>query len=37
LFVEARIDRLGGSIAFTSAVVTDESGIILARAVHTPD
>jgi uncharacterized protein (TIGR00369 family) len=34
-FVEARIDRLGGSVAFTSAVVTDESGTILARAVHT--
>ena len=33
--VEARIDRLGHSIAFTSAVVMNEKGEICAKAVHT--
>lgn len=33
--VEARIDRLGRNVAFTSAVVMNEKGEICARAVHT--
>jgi acyl-coenzyme A thioesterase PaaI-like protein len=32
---EARIDRLGRSIAFTSAVVMNEKGEICAKAVDT--
>lgn len=34
-FVEARVDRLGGSIAFSSAVMTDETGAVLAKATQT--
>lgn len=33
--VEARIDRMGGSIVFTSAVMMNETGDVLAKAVHT--
>ncbi len=33
--VEARIDRLGKSIAFTSAVLLNDKGEICAKAVHT--
>jgi uncharacterized protein (TIGR00369 family) len=35
VLVEARIDRMGRSVAFTSAVVLNEKGEVLARAVHT--
>jgi uncharacterized protein (TIGR00369 family) len=35
LVVEARIDRLGKSIAFTSAVLLNEKGEVCAKAVHT--
>lgn len=33
--VEARIDRMGKTIAFTSAVALNERGEVCARAVHT--
>lgn len=33
--VEARIERLGRSVAFTSAVAFSENGDVLAKAVHT--
>ena len=33
--VEARIDKLGRNIAFTSAVLMNEKGEICAKAVHT--
>jgi uncharacterized protein (TIGR00369 family) len=35
LIVEARIDRLGKSIAFTSAVLMNNRGEVYAKAVHT--
>jgi uncharacterized protein (TIGR00369 family) len=35
LIVEARIDRLGRSIAFTSALLLNEKGEVCAKAVHT--
>ncbi|MEZ5660738.1 MAG: PaaI family thioesterase [Burkholderiaceae bacterium] len=34
-FVQARIDKLGRSVAFTSASLMDEAGKTYARAVHT--
>ncbi len=33
--VEARIDRLGRNVAFTSALLMNEKGEICAKAVHT--
>jgi acyl-coenzyme A thioesterase PaaI-like protein len=33
--VEARIDRIGGSTVFTSALIMNENGAILARGIHT--
>jgi len=33
--VEARIDRMGGSAAFTTAQIADESGDVLVRAIQT--
>lgn len=33
--VEARVDRLGGSAAFTSAQIASDSGEVLVRAVQT--
>ena len=33
--VEARIDKLGRSIAFTSAVLMNDKGEICAKAIHT--
>lgn len=33
--VEARIDRVGRNVAFTSAVVMNEKGEVCAKAVHT--
>ena len=33
--VEARIDRMGRSIAFTSGVALNENGDVLAKAIHT--
>ena len=33
--VEARIDRMGRSVAFTSAVALNENGDVLAKAIHT--
>ena len=32
---EARIDRMGRSIAFTSGVALNENGDVLAKAIHT--
>ena len=33
--VEARIERMGRTVAFTSAVALNENGEVLAKAVHT--
>lgn len=33
--VEARVDRMGRSVAFTSAVLINENGDVLAKAIHT--
>jgi hypothetical protein len=33
--VEARMERMGGSVAFTSAVALNENGEVLAKAIHT--
>ena len=35
LVVEARIDRLGKTVAFTSALLMNDKGEICAKAVHT--
>lgn len=34
-FVEARIDRIGASAAFTTAHIADEKGDVLVRAIQT--
>ena len=33
--VEARMERMGRSVAFTSAVALNENGEVLAKAIHT--
>ena len=35
VLVEARIDRMGRSVAFTSAVALDDRGEVLAKSLHT--
>ena len=35
VLVEARIDRMGRSVAFTSAVVLSATGEVLAKPIHT--
>lgn len=35
LTVEARIDRLGGTICYSSAIIKDEVGDVIAKCVHT--
>ena len=35
VLVEARIDRMGRSVAFTSAVALSDKGEVLAKSLHT--
>jgi uncharacterized protein (TIGR00369 family) len=35
VLVEARVDRMGRTVAFTSAVVLSDKGEVLAKSVHT--